>query len=64
MPGPQQQQRSHVHEADQQRLYQVAFLGPAKNFEAPEALWLKGPSPSELREGCGKNALSWSQLAS
>ena len=56
-------QRAQVHEVDQQRLYQVAFLGPAKNFEAPEALWLKGPSPSELRGGSGKNALSWSQVA-
>ena len=54
----------HINEKDQARLHQVAFLGADKNFEAPEALWLKGPSPIELRAGCGRRALSWKDVAS
>lgn len=38
-----------INPADQARLFKVAFLGPAQNFNAPETLWLTGLSPSELR---------------
>ena len=38
-----------INEVDKVRLFQVAFLGADTHFKAPEALWLTGPSPSELR---------------
>lgn len=38
-----------INEDDKARLFQVAFLGAGAHFKAPEALWLTGPSPSELR---------------
>ena len=62
--SPKALQPLHINEEDQARLHQVAFLGADKNFEAPEALWLKGPSPIELRAGCGRRALSWKDVAS
>ena len=62
--SPKAAQSPHINEEDQARLHRVAFLGADKNFEAPEALWLKGPSPIELRAGCGRRALSWKSVAS
>ena len=62
--SPNALQPLHINEEDQARLHQVAFLGADKNFAAPEALWLKGPSPIELRASCGRRALSWKDVAS
>ena len=39
-----------INQDDQENLWRVAYLGAGERFRSPEAVWLCGPSPIDLRK--------------
>ena len=39
-----------INQVDQENLWRVAYLGAGGRFRSPEAVWLCGPSPIDLRK--------------
>jgi len=39
-----------INEADQENLWRVAYLGAGGRFRSPDRVWLRGPSPLDLRK--------------
>ena len=39
-----------INQADQENLWRVAYLGAGGRFRSPDRVWLRGPSPIDLRK--------------